>query len=75
MVRRHLKHREARHRQGWAQGQGWTPESQAVVALLFEIEDLQFEDIAAFYDSDEPVSIEPTEFSVFVDEEMSDEQA
>lgn len=68
MVRQHLKHREGRIRQDWSQGRGWTPESQAVVTILSDIEDMSFEDISNFYDEEEPL-IEHESFTVFEEEE------
>lgn len=67
LVRKFLKHREARHRQEWAQGRGWNESTIAAVQILSDIEDLQYEDIENFYGA--PVEIGPTEFSVFMEEE------
>ena len=70
MVRKYLKHLEDRQRQEWAQGLNWTPESQATVNLLSEIEDLNFEDIALYYGSDdETVDIPDEKLGLYPEEE------
>lgn len=48
-MRKYLKHLEDRQRQEWAQGLNWSPESQASVGLLSDIEALSFDDVAEFY--------------------------
>ena len=77
-MRKYLKHLEDRQRQAWAQGLNWTPESQATVSLLSDIEDLSFEDVASYYDGDshdeETVDIPDEKLGLYPEEE-DDEQA
>ena len=69
-MRKYLKHLEDRQRQAWAQGLNWTPESQATVTLLSEIEDLNFEDIASYYDGgSEAVDIPDEKLGLYPEEE------
>jgi len=52
-VRRYLRDLAAHVREQWARGEGWTEENRRYVDDLDDFEDLRFEDIEAFYASEE----------------------